>query len=118
MSSSPTKNKTPPAVTGSDSAPVIYSDGAVASSMINGVVQIELAANCLIPTELDSNKPPRLRTMITAHLRCSAAAAMQIRDAIDKALKIAGAKPKAKPVVAKAVVEKPADVPAESQEAA
>jgi hypothetical protein len=102
--------KPQPAVTGSDAAPIIYCDGIVAAGTLGGIVQLELAANLLIPTELENNRPPKRRVLVTGHIRCSAQAALAIRDSIDKLLRIpapaveplvktvpAKAKPKAQP---------------------
>jgi hypothetical protein len=93
--------KSAPPVHGSDAAPIVYTDGATCCGTVDGVIQLELAANCLIPHE-DETKPPRRRTLMTAHVRCSLGAAKRIRDALDKAIALierpaARAKPAAKP---------------------
>ena len=106
--SSQSNAKAQPAVSGSDAAPIIYCDGIVAAGSLGGIVQLELAANLLIPTELDNNRPPKRRVLVTGHIRCSAQAALAIRDTIDKLLRVpaepvikaaapAKAKPKPKP---------------------
>ena len=112
--------KAQPAVSGSDAAPIIYCDGIVAAGMLGGVVQLELAANCLIPTDLNNDKPPRNRVLITGHIRLSAQAAMALRTAIDNLLRVPEKpavaiktadprlKPGAKPVPAKSKPKAPA----------
>ena len=117
MSSASMKAKPTPAVSGSDAAPIVYCDGIVAAGMLGGIVQLELAANCLIPLELENNRPPRNRVLVTGHIRCSAQAALAIRDSIDKllrvpaaepAIKATSAKPQARPVAAKPKAKPPA----------
>ena len=116
MSSASLKPKPTPAVSGSDAAPIVYCDGIVAAGMLGGIVQLELAANCLIPLELDNSKPPRSRVLVTGHIRCSAQAALAIRDSIDKLLRVpaaepairTAAKPQAKPAAAKPKTKPPA----------
>lgn len=71
---------------GSDAAPIIYFDGAAAYGGINGVVQLELAANLCVPVATDGKSTVATRILITAHLRCSVVAAEQLADTIDKAL--------------------------------
>ena len=50
----------------------------------NGAVQIELAASTLMPEATGV----RVEVLLTAHLRCSPAAAIALRGAIDKALEM------------------------------
>jgi hypothetical protein len=69
-------------VAGSDAAPVIFLDGVVAWGLNNGVVQIEVAANHLVPSE----NGLKTKVVVTGHLRCSLAAAAELRDMIDAAL--------------------------------
>jgi hypothetical protein len=66
----------------SEVAPFIYCDGVATFGFNNGVVQLELAANAIVPEGTGT----RIDVLITAHLRCSAGAAMQLRDSITKAL--------------------------------
>jgi hypothetical protein len=73
---------------GAEIAPFIYFDGVVAMGMNFGAVQIELAANVLVPAP-DGGAPAQV--VISAHLRCSPNAAADLRQAIDKAL-LLGAK--------------------------
>jgi hypothetical protein len=63
-------------------APFIYCDGVVTYGISNGVVQLELAANVIVP----EGRGVRTDVLITAHLRCSPASANGLRDAIEKAL--------------------------------
>jgi hypothetical protein len=66
----------------SEQAPFIYCDGVVTYGVNNGAIQLELGANTIMPEGLGT----RTDVLVTAHLRCSPAAAMGLRDAIDKAL--------------------------------
>lgn len=66
----------------SERAPFIYFDGASCFGHHNGAIQIELAANLLMPV----GAGVRVDVIQTAHLRCSPAAAVALREALDKAL--------------------------------
>jgi hypothetical protein len=66
----------------SELAPFIYCDGVVTYGFNNGMVQLELAANSLVP----EGRGVRTAVLVTAHLRCSPGAANQIRNAIEKAI--------------------------------
>jgi hypothetical protein len=68
---------------GAENAPFIYFDGVVTFGMNKGAVQIELAANVINPTP---DGGTRTDVVITAHLRCSPAAALDLRQAIEKAM--------------------------------
>jgi hypothetical protein len=74
-------------LSGSDAAPLFYFDNAYASGWLNGVVQIELSTNHLIPTE--DNDRVRIKNVCAAHLRCNIMAAVQLRDMLDKAIAFA-----------------------------
>jgi hypothetical protein len=84
----------------SEQAPFIYCDGVALFGITSGIVQLELAANTVMPEGTGT----RTDVLITAHLRCSPAAAVALRDAIDRALSlpaqqagmqpISGSKPK------------------------
>ena len=63
-------------------APIIYFDGASCFGHHNGAIQIELAANLLMPV----GAAVRVDVVQTAHLRCSVAAALALREALAKAL--------------------------------
>ncbi|OSI27991.1 hypothetical protein [Bradyrhizobium canariense] len=66
----------------SERAPIIYFDGASCFGHHNGAIQIELAANLLMPV----GAAVRVDVVQTAHLRCSVAAARALREALEKAL--------------------------------
>ncbi|MHC2625097.1 hypothetical protein ACVIW2_007129 [Bradyrhizobium huanghuaihaiense] len=66
----------------SERAPIIYFDGASCFGHHNGAIQIELAANLLMPV----GAAVRVDVVQTAHLRCSVPAALALREALDKAL--------------------------------
>ncbi len=68
----------------SERAPFIYFDGAVTYGVNNGAIQIELAANTIVPDGVTT----RTDVLISAHLRCSPAAARGLREAIEKALEM------------------------------
>jgi hypothetical protein len=68
----------------SELAPFIYCDGVALFGVSGGVVQLELASNTIVPEGTGT----RTDVVIIAHLRCSPAAAVQIRDTIDRALKM------------------------------
>ena len=66
----------------SERAPIIYFDGASCFGHHNGAIQLELAANLLMPV----GAAVRVDVVQTAHLRCSVAAALALREALEKAL--------------------------------
>jgi hypothetical protein len=72
------------AVGSSEQAPFIYFDGAATYGVNNGAIQIELAANTIMPEGTGT----RTDVLITAHLRCSPSAAIGLRDAITRALEM------------------------------
>src|SRR5947208_17182445 len=80
----PAANQGPVTISSSSSerAPIIYFDGASCFGHHNGAIQIELAANLLMPV----GAAVRVDVVQTAHLRCSVAAALALREALDKAL--------------------------------
>ncbi|WFU26235.1 hypothetical protein QA649_08525 [Bradyrhizobium sp. CB1717] len=69
-------------ISSSERAPIIYFDGASCFGHHNGAIQIELAANLLMPV----GAAVRVDVVQTAHLRCSVPAALALREALDKAL--------------------------------
>jgi len=75
------------AASGSDTAPIVYYDGVLAWGLLNGVVQVELAANHLMPVSLGENADVKTRTVVTAHLRCNLVAAQNLRDVLDAAIR-------------------------------
>jgi hypothetical protein len=68
----------------SERAPFIYCDGVALYGVNNGAIQLELAANTLMPE--GKGKGVRVAVLVTAHLRCSPTAAIGLRDAINKTL--------------------------------
>lgn len=63
-------------------APFVYFDGVSCFGHHNGAIQIELAANLLMPL----GASVKVDVIQTAHLRCSPLAAIALREALDKAL--------------------------------
>ncbi|GIL01248.1 MAG: hypothetical protein BroJett030_11470 [Alphaproteobacteria bacterium] len=82
MPDAPKKSDVIPHVS-SDSAPVIYFDIAPVWGVLHGSVQIELAMRRLTH---GSNADTIVEWLSTGHIRCSPAAAVSLREAIDKAL--------------------------------
>jgi hypothetical protein len=70
----------------SENAPFVYFDGVLTHAVTNGVIQIELAAKIILP---DGKGGAMSQAVVTGRLRCSAAAAANLRAAIDSALLIA-----------------------------
>lgn len=68
-----------------DDVPIIYFDIAPAYGVMNGIVQVELGARILVPHQDDSVD---IRFLSCGRLRCSPAAAVHLRNAIDAALKM------------------------------
>jgi hypothetical protein len=66
----------------SERAPLIYFDGVSCFGHHNGAIQIELAANLLLPV----GAGVRVDVIQTGHIRCTPAAAIALREALDKAL--------------------------------
>jgi hypothetical protein len=70
-----------------ETAPLIYFDGAIAWGTYAGVVQIELGARAMCATtDGDLGAPAEVAVHVSGRLRCSPAAARQLRDVIDKSL--------------------------------
>jgi len=67
-------------------APFIYFDVAPAFGVVNGVIEIEVAARTLIPTAEGSSTQAELVT--TGRLRCSPHAAVNLREGLDKAIEM------------------------------
>ncbi|WP_349631160.1 hypothetical protein [Bradyrhizobium jicamae] len=76
---------TVPAFDNSNDVPTIYFDIAPAYGVMSGIVQIELGARILIPHGDDSVD---VRFVSCGRLRCSATAAVHLRNAIDASLKM------------------------------
>jgi hypothetical protein len=68
----------------SEQAPFVYCDGVALFGVNSGVIQLELAANTIMPEGTGT----RTDVLITAHLRCSPNTAIGIRDAITRALEM------------------------------
>lgn len=89
----PPQKATPvPTVAGSDVAPVIYFDGPVACGHFAGIIQIELAANHLIPVRGAANDV-HSKIVSAGHLRGTPRAMTQLRDMLDQALAMSVRKP-------------------------
>ena len=71
-------------------APTIYFDMAPAFGHLNGVLVVEIAAQMLVPRSDDTLVA---ELACVAHLRCSLPGAMSLRDALDKAIELAGRPP-------------------------
>jgi hypothetical protein len=65
--------------------PTVYFDIAPAYGVMSGIVQIELGARILVPHQDDTVD---VRFVSCGRLRCSAAAAVHLRNAIDASLKM------------------------------
>jgi hypothetical protein len=65
--------------------PNVYFDIAPAYGVMSGIVQIELGARILVPHADDSVD---VRFVTCGRLRCSATAAMHLRNALDASLKM------------------------------
>jgi hypothetical protein len=72
----------PPSFKNTDASPFIYFDFAPTFGVLGGAVQIELAARVLVPGRTEVG----VEFVATAHLRCSPAAALDLRNALDQAL--------------------------------
>src|SRR5258706_7230804 len=68
-----------------DTAPFVYFDISPAHGIIGGAIQIELAARILNAV---SDGSVEIKFITSGRLRCSPAAAMNLRNAIDAALKM------------------------------
>lgn len=84
------KPKPAPAVFGSDAAPVIYFDNVAVYGLNNGVVQLELTCNQLVPNDPNVGGV-KTKHVVIAHLRGGIAAAAQLHDAIERAVALAEA---------------------------
>jgi hypothetical protein len=71
---------------GTDTAPVIFFDGAVAYGIQGQTARIELATTCTIPVSVGGKPSARQRVLITCHLRGSLEAMAQLADTIEKCL--------------------------------
>jgi hypothetical protein len=79
-------------------ASLVYFDIVGAYGIMNGTVEIELATRILVPT---ANGLTDVKFLSSGRLRCSATAAVNLRSAIDAALKMLEApQPQPDPVAA------------------
>jgi hypothetical protein len=69
----------------SDAAPFIYFDNVAASGTMAGAIEIELAARTLSPIP---DGGISIEFVPVAHLRCSPAAAIHLRNSLNSAIKI------------------------------
>jgi hypothetical protein len=67
-------------------APIVYFDGATNFGWNNGIVNVTLAANRYLPDTASGGVVGDV--IIVSHLRCTTAAAIDLRAALDKALLI------------------------------
>lgn len=74
-----------PKYVGNGEAPFVYFDFVPTYGVLEGAIQIELAARTLVPG-VGSNVP--IEVVCTAHLRCSPMAAAVLRDTLTKALEM------------------------------
>ena len=84
----PSNKSQPPLLKNAAAAPFVYFDLVPAFGVVNGVVELELAAQMVVPTA-DGNA--HAETVCTVHLRGSLAAMEGLSSAIDKALDMARA---------------------------
>jgi hypothetical protein len=68
-----------------ENAPVVYFDNAPAFGVMDGIIQIELAAGAI---SVGSGGEAKLEFVSTARIRCSPAAAARLRDTLDKSLQM------------------------------
>ncbi len=81
----PAENNELPVYENVDTAPIVYFDMAPAHGVMSGQVQIELA--CRILNALPDGNV-EIKFITSGRLRCSATAALNLRNAIDAALKM------------------------------
>jgi hypothetical protein len=94
----------PPLLKNAALAPVVFFDNVPVYGALGGNVEIELSARMLMP------KPDGgvgVDMTCAAHLRCSINAAMLLRDALDKAIRMATAKQAARQPAAEDDGEEP-----------
>ena len=83
--SEPPEKGAVPSFDNRNDVPTIYFDIAPAYGVMSGTVQIELGQRILIPQTDDSVD---VRFVTSGRLRCSATAAMHLRNALDASLKM------------------------------
>jgi len=72
------------AVLGTEHAPFIYFDGVLTFGVNHGAVQLELAANVIVPVGTGT----RTDIVTTAHIRCSPNAAAGLKEMLEKVLEM------------------------------
>jgi len=72
-------------VHGTFEAPIIYFDEIQSVGRNNAGVSVTLVARVIVPSEEGQAQPAQ---RVVAHLRCSAASAKQLHDALQKALQL------------------------------
>ena len=82
MEKETTKSGVAVAAGSSERAPFIYCDGVATFGSAAGIIQIELVARTSVP----DGATTKHEILVTAHLRCSRAAAAILRDSLDRAL--------------------------------
>ena len=101
MMADPKRPATPP-YRNVDTAPFVYFDVVPSFGVMQGTVQIELAARTLSP----AGKDLAIELVACGRLRCSPMAAQALRDAIDKSLKmLAQPQPQSAPAVGSATIQ-------------
>jgi hypothetical protein len=81
----PTGKEQAPTFENRNDVPMIYFDIAPAYGVMGGIVQVELGARVLVPHQDDSVD---VRFVSCGRLRCSATAAVHLRNALDASLKM------------------------------
>lgn len=81
----PPEKTSVPSFDNRNDVPTIYFDIAPAYGVMSGIVQIEVGARILVPHQDDTLD---VRFVTCGRLRCSATAAMHLRNALDAALKM------------------------------
>jgi hypothetical protein len=81
----PPGNSPVPSYDNRNDVPIVYFDIAPAYGVMSGIVQIELGTRILVPHQDDSVD---VRFVSCGRLRCSATAAMHLRNALDASLKM------------------------------
>jgi hypothetical protein len=85
MADAPGNTSNPPPYEDSGTAPFVYFDIIPAQGVMNGAIQIELASRILVP---GAGTSVTVKFVASGRIRCSPAAAIQLRNAIDESLKM------------------------------
>lgn len=81
------EQKASPVIKGALAAPILYFDAAPTLGVANAIIEVDLSARFL---NLYKDGKVVGDSVCIAHLRCGIDAAVSLRQALDKALKIAG----------------------------